>query len=67
VRNPRDQGGHIVYDVRGMDRDGSYEGTRRYTDFNAFRTLLVNRFPGLCIPRLPPKKALVRINKWLII
>jgi PX domain len=45
--------------VRGIDREGYFEGKRRYNDFNALRNLLVTRFPGLVIPILPPKKAIV--------
>mmetsp|Transcript_48352 Transcript_48352/g.35540 ORF Transcript_48352/g.35540 Transcript_48352/m.35540 type:complete len:238 (-) Transcript_48352:225-938(-) len=58
VKNPTDYNGHIVYDVKGVDKDGIFDGRRRYNDFLAFRNLLVTRFPGLCIPRIPPKKAI---------
>lgn len=62
VKNPRDHQGHIIYDVRGKDKEGFFEGPRRYNDFNAFRQLLVARYPGLYIPKIPPKRALVSID-----
>lgn len=67
VRNPKNNGGHIVYEVKGMDKDGPYEGVRRYNDFNAFRQLLVTRYPGLYIPKIPPKKAIVRFGRLRVI
>ena len=62
MRNPRrlNNGGHVVYDVKGFDKEGSFEGERRYSDFNSFRQLLVTRLSGLYIPRIPPKKVIVR-------
>jgi len=32
---------------------------RRYSDFDRIRSLLVARWPGVYIPPLPPKKAVV--------
>ena len=61
VKNPMDQSGHIVYDVKGIDRDGVFEGKRRYNDFLAIRNLFVARYPGLVVPKIPPKKALVNL------
>jgi hypothetical protein len=37
VTNPRDQKGHIVYDVKGIDKDGTFEVVRRFNDFYYFR------------------------------
>ena len=33
VTNPVLQNGHIVYTVRGVDKSGVWEGTRRYNEF----------------------------------
>ena len=36
---------------------------RRYSDFYALRAKLMERWPGVYIPNIPPKKAVVSINK----
>lgn len=58
VKNPQDNGGHISYDVRGKDRQGVWEGKRRYSDFYTLWEVLCRRFPGVPIPQPPPKKAI---------
>ena len=58
VRNPQDNGGHIAYDTKGKDRQGSWEGKRRYNDFYNLWETLCKRFPGIPIPIVPPKKAI---------
>ena len=57
VRNPQDQGGHIVYDTRGKDSQGEWEGKRRYNEFFILHEALTRRWPGVPIPAIPPKKA----------
>lgn len=59
VTNPVLQNGHIVYTVRGVDKSGVWEGTRRYNEFFVLHQVLQSRWPGVYIPKVPPKKALV--------
>ncbi len=33
VFNPHLQAGHYVYSVKGVDKKGPFEGTRRYKEF----------------------------------
>lgn len=58
VKNPHDNGGHIVYDVRGKDRQGPWEGNRRYNEFFLLHEIIQKRFPGIPIPCIPPKQAI---------
>lgn len=58
VKNPQDFGGHIVYDVKGKDKQGPWEGKRRYSEFFELYSALVKRWPGVPIPGIPPKKAI---------
>jgi sorting nexin-1/2 len=57
VKNPQDNGGHIAYEVRGKDRQGSWECKRRFNEFFLLHEILQKRFPGIPIPIIPPKKA----------
>lgn len=50
------KGSHVSYTVKGIDNDGSFEGSRRYNDFFHFRNALVTRWPGVYFPPIPPKK-----------
>ncbi len=58
VVKPQLHGSHIVYHVQGMDKQGPWEGTRRYNHFFSLYEALLKRWPGLVIPKLPPKKAI---------
>jgi len=58
VGSPQDMGGNIVYDVKGKDKQGVWEGKRRYSDFYLLWEVLCKRFPGVPIPVLPEKKAI---------
>jgi hypothetical protein len=49
--------GHVSYTVRGKDEDGDFEGSRRYNDFRHLRNALRDRWPGVFVPAIPPKKA----------
>lgn len=49
--------GHVTYTVKGKDKDGDFEGSRRYNDFFHLRNALINRWPGTYIPNIPAKKA----------
>lgn len=57
-------GAHVTYPVsvsptQGTDSKGSFETVRRYSDFYALHEVLLQRWPGLVIPQIPPKKLLV--------
>lgn len=60
VCNPQLKSGavskHHVYTLRGRDRFGDFEVLRRYSEFDLFREILVQRFPGIYVPPLPKKK-----------
>jgi hypothetical protein len=50
---------YIVYTVKAKSlKEPLY---RRYNDFNVLRTKLMERWPGVYIPNIPPKKAVVRL------
>jgi len=46
---------HVVYTIKGTDRESGFEVVRRYKDFDRIRELLVKRWPGCYVPPLPPK------------
>ena len=45
--------------VKGVDRQGPWEGQRRYTHFHLLHDALTQRWPGILIPKIPPKQTLV--------
>jgi len=62
VCEPSVKGGmskHVEYMVKGKDYLGEFEVQRRYKQFFMFRESILNRFPGLYVPPMPPKKKLV--------
>jgi hypothetical protein len=59
VSNPIKMGGHIVYTIKGVDRDGPFEECRRFKEFFALREVLITRWPGVYIPPIPEKKVVV--------
>lgn len=48
-------GDYHEYPINGRDSVGSIECMRRFSHFNDFHKCLVERFPGLYIPPIPPK------------
>jgi hypothetical protein len=52
---PRNSDFHI-YKVTGILRNEQFEIFRRYSDFLTLREALCERYPGLYIPPIPPKK-----------
>lgn len=48
--------GTTLYKVYGRDKEGQFEGQRRYNEFFLLNELLAKRFPGVPIPTIPPKK-----------
>lgn len=67
VSNPLMSGGHIVYSVKGVDKQGTWEGQRRYNEFYVLHEALTRRWPGVFIPKVPPKKAIVYLYSYLFI
>ena len=59
VTNPtvRPKEDYVVYTVVGILKNEKFEILRRYSDFDVLRESLCERFPGLYIPPIPPKKA----------
>ena len=51
-------GKHVEYVVRGSDEKSSFESVRRYREFIALRQRLVDSWPGVFIPAIPPKQAI---------
>jgi len=58
VTNPVKIGGTIKYAVKGEDSQGEFEVVRRFNEFFALYTSLVERWPGCYIPCIPEKKAI---------
>ena len=56
-------GNHIVYTVRGVIEGAEFECKRRYKEFHLMRTALANRWPGVYIPGVPPKKAMGNLEE----
>lgn len=56
--HPQNKGGHIVYKCQGSDAQGMWEGDRRYNEFHKLHEKLDQRWPGIPLPMLPPKKAI---------
>lgn len=54
--NPVKVSGHIKYTVSGVDSDGPFEESRRFSEFFALREALASRWPGVYIPAIPEKK-----------
>lgn len=48
-------GDYHEYPIRGKDSLGAIECMRRFSDFVTFHKCLMERFPGLYIPPIPPK------------
>lgn len=56
VFNPVKVGGHIKYTVSGVDSEGPFEETRRFSEFFALKEALAVRWLGVYIPAIPEKK-----------
>ena len=46
-----------MYECKGVDSLGEWEGLRRYNDFFNLRETLLRRWPAIPLPMIPPKKA----------
>ena len=60
VGAPEERGSHMEYMVKGEDRQGPWSGARRFSQFYELSDALQQRWPGIFLPRLPPKKAIGR-------
>ncbi len=58
VSNPEDNGSSIVYQTKGVDKQGAWEGKRRYSDFFNLYEALLKRWAGCPIPFMPEKKVI---------
>ena len=56
--HPQNKNGHIVYICKGSDSQGLWEGDRCYNEFYKLHEKLEQRWPGIPLPLLPPKKAI---------
>ena len=56
VSNPQDNGSFIEYMTKGKDKQGVWEGKRRFSDFWSLYEALMKRWPGCPIPFMPEKK-----------
>lgn len=56
------KGKHIIYKISGSDISGPFESHRRYSDFLSLRTAMISQWPGCFIPKLPPKKRIVKVT-----
>ena len=56
VRDPINSSGKVIYKISGVDREGAFEGTRRYNEFFLLHECLSKRWPCIPIPAIPPKK-----------
>lgn len=55
-----------MYTVKGKDQYGEFEVVRRYKEFNMLREVFKERFPGLYLPPMPPKKKIVKYIKRMM-
>ena len=56
VRDPVNTSGTILYKITGKDKEGIFEGQRRYNEFYLLHEALTKRWPSIPIPSIPPKK-----------
>jgi hypothetical protein len=55
---------HVVYMVKGFDKNGPFDIKRRYSDFFELRKKLLENWPGIFIPAVPEKKFGVNLS-WV--
>lgn len=56
VRDPVNTSGTVLYKITGRDKEGLFEGQRRYNEFFLLHETLRKRWPCIPIPCIPPKK-----------
>lgn len=51
---------HVNYKITGEENAQKIEVNRRYKEFRIFHRILCQTWPGCIIPKIPPKKAMVK-------
>ena len=51
---------HVNYKITGEENNSKFEVQRRYKEFRVFHKLLSQTWPGCVIPKIPPKKVVVK-------
>jgi hypothetical protein len=54
-RDPQNVSGTVMYKVTAREKDGLFEGQRRYSEFFALHEVLCKMWPGVPVPSIPPK------------
>ena len=57
---------YVKYNIDGFYGDKEFQVTRRYKEFISFRQLLVENWPGVFIPQIPPKKSFGNLDDSFI-
>lgn len=55
--------GHYIFTLKVKTNSDSFQIDRRYSDFDLLRRAIEVQWPGLFIPCLPPKDALISFSK----
>lgn len=55
-----------VYNIEGHDSLGAIQVCRRYSEFFTFHEKLAQRYPGMTIPPVPPKKTSGKMEEFFI-
>jgi hypothetical protein len=53
----------MAYIIKGRDTIGNINVPRRYSDFFFLRDILKQRYPGMMIPPIPPKRMKGKSNE----
>lgn len=48
---------YTTYNIKGIDKQGTFDTSRRFNEFFMLRETLILRWPGCLIPPIPEKKA----------
>jgi hypothetical protein len=51
---------HVEYKIAGEVNGDKFEVRRRYKEFRILHRILTQTWPGCILPKLPPKKAVVK-------
>jgi hypothetical protein len=51
---------HVVYKITGEENGNKFDVYRRYKEFRILHRVLTQIWPGCIVPKLPPKKAMVK-------
>ncbi|OMJ95093.1 hypothetical protein SteCoe_1633 [Stentor coeruleus] len=59
-------GKKTLYTICGSDSNGSFQIVRRYSEFFILRAVLVERWPGFYVPKIPSKQVLGNLDPAFI-